>query len=163
MDTYTEEQVEQLLHYALARRPDGQELSRQQVYEIASDLGVSQADFSAAEQEWLAKQGTRQELVTFDLYKKKKFKANLLKYTIINAFLVAINLSTSGHIGWAVYPLLFWGLGVVLDGWVTYQPDSEEYEKQFLKWGRKQKRDRIAAKITDKVTTSVEEWLKPSK
>ena len=84
----------------------------------------------------------------------------MLKYAIVNSFLVALNLFTSGSIGWAIYPLLFWGLGVALDTWVTYQPESEEYEKQFQKWLRKQKRDQLTAQITDKLTTSLEEWLK---
>jgi len=91
---------------------------------------------------------------------KKSFQANLLKYAIVNSFLVAFNLFQSGGIGWAIYPLLFWGLAVALDAWVTYQPESEEHEKQFQKWLRKQKRDQLTAQITGKITTSIEEFLK---
>lgn len=160
MDTYSEEQVDQILRYALAKRTNGQNLTKQQIYEIASDMGVSEADFLAAVQEWQSQQSVRKEQVEFDKYKKKSFQSNLLKYAIVNAFLVALNLFTSGHIGWAIYPLVFWGLGVALDAWVTYQTDSEEYEKQFQKWMQKQKRDRLTAQITGKLTTSLEEWLK---
>jgi len=160
MDTYSEEQVDQILRYALAKRTNGQNLTKQQIYEIASDMGVSEADFLAAVQEWQSQQSVRKEQVEFDKYKKKSFQSNLLKYAIVNAFLVALNLFTSGQIGWAIYPLVFWGLGVALDAWVTYQTDSEEYEKQFQKWMQKQKRDRLTAQITGKLTTSLEEWLK---
>jgi hypothetical protein len=160
MDTYSEEQVDQILRYALAKRTNGQNLTKQQIYEIASDMGVSEADFLAAVQEWQSKQVVRKEQVEFDKYKKKSFKSNLLKFAIVNSFLVALNLLTSGHIGWATYPLIFWGLAVALDAWVTYQTDSEEYEKQFQKWMQKQKRDRLTAQITGKLTTSLEEWLK---
>jgi hypothetical protein len=160
MDTYSEEQVDQILRYALAKRTNGQNLTKQQIYEIASDMGVSEADFLAAVQEWQSTQAVRKEQVEFDKYKKKSFKSNVLKFAIVNSFLVALNLLTSGHIGWAIYPLLFWGLAVALDAWVTYQTDSEEYEKQFQKWMQKQKRDRLTAQITGKLTTSLEEWLK---
>jgi hypothetical protein len=51
-------------------------------------------------------------------------------------------------------------LAIALDAWVTYQSDSEEYEKQFRKWQAKQKRDRLTAQITGKLVTSLEEWLK---
>ena len=160
MDTYSEEQVDQILRYALAKRTSGQNLTKQQIFEIASDMGISEADFLASVQEWQAKQSIRQEQVEFDKYKKKSFEASLLKYAIVNSFFVAFNLLTSGGIGWAIYPLIFWGLGVALDGWVTYQPESEEYAKQFQKWLNKQKRDQITAQITGKLTTSLEEWLK---
>ena len=160
MDTYSEEQVDQILRYALAKRTNGQNLTKQQVYEIASDMGVSEADFLASVQEWQSKQSIRQEQVEFDKYKKKAFRANLLKFAIVNSFLVALNFLTSGRIGWAIYPLIFWGLAVALDAWVTYQSESEEYEKQFQKWLGKQKRDRLTAQIAGKLTTSLEEWLK---
>jgi uncharacterized protein YidB (DUF937 family) len=160
METYSEEQVDQILRYALAKRTNGQHLTKQQVYEIASDMGISEAEFLASVQEWQSTQVACKEHVEFDKYKKKSFRANLLKYAIVNSFLVALNLSTSGQIGWAVYPLSFWGLGVALDAWVAYQPESEEYEKQFQKWLRKQKRNQLTAQITGKLTTSLEEWLK---
>ncbi len=160
MDTYSEEQVDQILRYALAKKTNGQDLTRQQVYEIASDMGISEADFLASVQEWQSKQSVRKEQVKFDKYKKKSFQSNLLKFAIVNSFLVTFNFSTSGGIGWAIYPLLFWGLGVSLDAWVTYQSESEEYEKQFQKWLRKQKRDQLTAQLTGKLTSSIEEWLK---
>ncbi|MCA6503310.1 MAG: 2TM domain-containing protein [Pseudanabaena sp.] len=160
MDTYSEEQVDQILRYALAKRTNGQNLTKQQIYEIASDMGVSEADFLVAIQEWQSQQSVRKERVEFDKYKKKSFQSNLLKYVIVNSFLVALNLFTSGSIGWAIYPLLFWGLAVALDAWVTYQTDSEEYEKQFQKWMQKQRRDQLTTQIKEKLTTSLEEWLK---
>ncbi len=160
-DFYTEEQVQQLLHHAIARKSNGQDLSREQVYEIAAELGITRSEFLASEQEWRIKYSQSTDRLAFDAYKKKKLRQNILKYSIVNAFLISINLLTSNNISWAIYPLLVCGLGVALDGWATYQPDSDEYEKQFLKWSRKQKRNLIAGQITDKVTESVEKWLNP--
>ena len=163
METYSEDQVDQILRYALAKKTNGQHLTKQQIYEIASDMGISETDFIASVQEWQSTQVVRKEQVEFDRYKQKSLKANIRKYAIVNSFLVALNLLTSGQIGWAIYPLVFWGLGVALDAWSTYQTESDEYEKQFQKWLRKQKRDQLTAQITGKITTSLEEWLKETK
>jgi 2TM domain len=160
-DYYTEEQVQQILHKAIVRKSQGQDLSRNQVREIASELGISDADFAIAEQDWLNQSLQDRERVDYDIYRKKKFCDGLLKYTLVNAFLIGINLMTSGNVSWAVYPFLGWGLAVALDAWATYQTGSQEYEKQFQQWSRKQKRSQIAAQITDKVTAKLEEWLKP--
>ena len=160
MDTYSEEQVDQILRYALAKKTHGQSLTKQQIYEIASDMGVSEADFVVSVQEWQSNQSLSKEQIEFDKYKKKSFKSNLLKFAIISSFFIALNVFTFNSVGWVIYPLAFWGLGVALDAWVTYQPESDEYEKQFQKWLRKQKRNKITAQITGKLTTSLEEWLK---
>ncbi|CAN1211009.1 2TM domain-containing protein [Tumidithrix helvetica PCC 7403] len=160
-ESYTEEQVQQILQRALARKSKhGDLLSRQQVSEIASELGVSEADFLAAEQEWMAQKSKSQERADFDIYKRKEFRDGLLKYFIVNAFLIGINLFTSGHVSWAAYPFLIWGLGIALKAYATFQADSEAYETEFNKWQLKQKRDRITAQITNKVASSVENWLK---
>lgn len=162
-EMYTEEQVQQILHRALARKAShGQSLSREQVREIATDLGVSEEDFDSAEQEWLIQGKDDQEKTSFDRYKKNQFRDNVIKCLIVNTFLITINLFISGQVSWAVYPLLGWGLAVVLDGWVTYQPDSEQYAKLFEKWQYKQKRAQLTTQITNKVTSTVEEWLKPN-
>ena len=160
-DFYNEEQVAQILRHALnSRSSNPQQLSREQVYEIASELGVSRSDFLAAEEKWRSQEIQNTELVKFDIYKQQKFRDGILKYAIVNGFLVSINLFSSGTVNWAVYPLMFWGIAIALDAWSTYQKDSSEYAKQFEKWKRKQQRDLLTAKLTDKVTSTVSEWLK---
>ena len=87
METYSEEQVDQILRYALTKRTNGQNLTKQQVYEIASDMGISEADFLASVQEWQSTQAVCKEQVEFDKYKRKSLKSNVLKYAIVNSFL----------------------------------------------------------------------------
>jgi hypothetical protein len=160
-DFYDEEQVSQILHQALANRSsDPHKLSREQVCEIAADLGVNREEFLEAEESWRSQQLKNKELVKFDTYKQQKFKEGILKFAIVNGFLSSINIYSGGHITWAAYPLMFWGLGVALDAWATYQKNGSGYAKQFDTWQRKQQRDRLTAKLTDKVASKVTEWLK---
>jgi len=159
---YNEEQVTQILRHALAQQSSSQNLSREQVCEIAAELGVSREDFLIAEQTWLVQQAQNSELAKFDAYKLKKLRDGGLKYAIVNSFLVALNLlvTSPGHLNWSLWVVFGWGLGLALDAWTTYQKDSHEYAKQFEKWQRQQQRDRLTAKITDKVTSTVTEWLR---
>lgn len=159
-DFYDEEQVAQILRQALnSRSTNPQKLSREQVAEIAAELGVNRADFLAAEQQWLQQQVQNRELAEFDRYKRQSFRDGVLKYVIVNGFFSGISIYNTGHLGWAAYPLMIWGLGIALDAWATFSKNSSEYAKQFQKWQRKQQRDRLTAKITDKVTSTVSQWL----
>ena len=45
----------------------------------------------------------------------KGFYIHLLVFVLVNAFLVAINLTT-GSEWWAQWPLLFWGVGLLIHG-----------------------------------------------
>ncbi len=168
-DFYDEEQVSQILREALNNRGSNpHKLSREQVSEIALELGVNREEFLAAEQRWRSQQVKNLELAEFNTYKQQKFREGVLKFAIVNTFLSGIDIVSSGHITWAAYPLMFWGLGVALDAWATYQKNGSGYAKQFDTWQRKQKRDRLTAnltglltaKLTDKVTSKVTEWLK---
>jgi hypothetical protein len=161
-ESYTDEQVQQILKLALTRRSNqGDRLTRQQVNEIAADLGVSQADFLAAEQEWLATQVVDRERAEFDQYKKRHFRDHAIKFGMVNLFLLGLDLLTSGGLDWSLIVLLSWGLGLALDAWSTYQTDSTIYEKHFLKWQRKRHRDRFTDEIKTRVSTVVQDLLKP--
>jgi len=48
---------------------------------------------------------------------------------IVNSFLVLLNLVSAGGLSWSLYIVLFWGLGLGLDTWNTYQYTGEEYEE----------------------------------
>ncbi|AFY71015.1 hypothetical protein Pse7367_2760 [Thalassoporum mexicanum PCC 7367] len=162
LDLYTDEQVQQILKLALTRRSNqGDRLTRQQVNEIATELGVSQADFVAAEQEWLTSQIVDKERVEFDQYQKRHFRDHAIKFGMVNVFLMGLDLLTSGGLDWSLIVLLSWGLGLALDAWSTYQTDSTIYEKRFHKWQRKRHRDRFTTEIKTRVSTVVQDLLKP--
>jgi len=47
---------------------------------------------------------------------KLGFVMHLTSYVVVNAFLVAVNLTTSPEYFWAKWPILGWGIGLVLHG-----------------------------------------------
>lgn len=55
------------------------------------------------------------------LKKRRDFRTHLLVYLLFNAGFVAVWALTNPHVFfWPVFPLVFWGIGVVMNGWDAY-------------------------------------------
>ena len=56
--------------------------------------------------------------------RREKFNKHLRSYLIMNSFFVVFNLWATNFtsIGWAIWPLLGWGLGVAFEGLSVYGP-----------------------------------------
>ena len=108
---YSAEQVQQILVSAMGQS-EQEGFSRSQLEEMAADLGISldtlkQAEGSLQKIPALAQTTAIQSL-------KQQFHQRLRTYIIVNIFLIALNFTLSGAITWAIYPLLGWGLGLLL-------------------------------------------------
>jgi 2TM domain len=80
----------------------------------------------------------RRERAIARLKKKSEFRADLLAYVLVNAFLVAIWAVTGAHFFWPVFPILGWGIGVVFHArdayWgETFSEDQISREMQRMK------------------------------
>ncbi|MGB7443630.1 MAG: 2TM domain-containing protein [Coleofasciculaceae cyanobacterium] len=153
---YHQEDIQQILNLAIARQTNSGEFSRDQLVEIALELGISGETLLTAEREWLLQQEARQKRTQFNIYRDSKFKKSFGKYLIVNTFLVCLNLLVAGQLSWSLYILLFWGLGLALKAWSTYQVDGEEYEQAFQKWYRQQQ----LAQVASSIYTRLNNWLK---
>ncbi len=154
--SYQQEDIQQILNLAIARQSDGGEFSRQQLLEIAAELSISTESLVQAEQEWLLQQQQRQKHQEFNLYRRSQLKRRFGKYLIVNLFLVCLNLLTAGQLSWSLYILLFWGLGLGLHAWDTYQLQGEHYERAFQKWYRKHQLTQVAHSLYSRINN----WLK---
>jgi hypothetical protein len=66
------------------------------------------------------------------LKKRRDFHAHLLVYVLVNAFIVAIWALTNVHgFFWPIFPLLGWGIGVVMNAWDVYHP--EEFDEDQIR------------------------------
>jgi hypothetical protein len=55
------------------------------------------------------------------LKKRRDFYGHILVYLLVNAFLVVIwAVTTPGGFFWPVFPLVGWGIGVVMNAWDVY-------------------------------------------
>lgn len=131
--TYDSEDVEQILQKALTRKDKG-EFSREQLLEMASELGISSNILEATEQKWLAQQEEERLRHKFNTFRRRAFWSNFVSFLAVNLFLILLNLITSPSYFWAIFPVLGWGLGLFFHWWSVYQSKSEDYEIAFQKW-----------------------------
>jgi 2TM domain len=153
-DSYSQEDIQAILHLAIANHPTDEELSRQQLWEIAAELDISNSMIQAAEKSWLEQRAIDRRRSAFNLVRRQKFQGKLAKYAIFNTFFVIVNLSFAGTLSWSLYILLFWGLGVALSGWKAYQSSGEEYERAFQRWSFQNDVKETVATVWTKVQRS---------
>lgn len=134
--TYDSEDVQKILQIALTRKYEG-EFSREQLIEMASELGISSAILEQTEQKWLIQQEEESSQRTFNTFRRRAFWAHFVSFLAVNLFLILLNLITSPSYFWAIFPVLGWGLGLFFHWWSVYQTKSEDYEMAFQKWRTK--------------------------
>ena len=154
--TYQTEDLQQILHLAIAKREEGGELTKAQVMEIATEMGITPEELEVAEKEWLLRKEEFQEKQVFDSIRKQKLKQSLIKYGIVNTFLVLLNLATANTLSWSLPILLLWGAWLALKAWRTYQTDGEEYEKEFQRWRLKKQVGKSIGSLADRVFKSLQ-------
>jgi hypothetical protein len=135
--TYTQEEVQQILHLAIAQGSEREELSREQLWEIATELEIDGATLQKAELDWLNGRFLDKKRQEFNLYRREVLKNKAIRYAIVNGFLLTIDLIAGGGLSWSMYILLFWGIGLSLATWRTFQSRGDAYEQAFQKWNLK--------------------------
>ena len=58
------------------------------------------------------------------LKKRRDFAGHLLIYTMVNTFLVVIWALTSASFFWPIFPIVGWGIGVVMNAWDVWRGDE---------------------------------------
>lgn len=154
--TYQTEDLQQILHLAIAKRDEGGELTKAQVMEIAAEMGITPEELEVAEKEWQLCKEEFQEKHIFNTIRKQKLKQSLIKYGIVNTFLVLLNLAIAHTLSWSLPVLLLWGVFLALKAWRTYQTDGEEYEKEFQRWRLKKQVGKSIGSLADRVLKSLQ-------
>ncbi len=85
-ESYSKEEIQEILHLAIARKTEVAELSRTQLWEIAAELDIDPESLQIAEQDWLSQQQHQQKQKEFDQYRREQLKQKTVRYLIINGF-----------------------------------------------------------------------------
>ena len=67
--------------------------------------------------------------------RKLKFYRNFICYITVNAFLIILNAVYTPEFWWAIFPVFFWGIGVVKDflkAFVFANIYTEEYRERKI-------------------------------
>lgn len=62
--------------------------------------------------------------------KRREFYAHLLLYALVNGLLVVIWAVVDSHmVFWPIFPILGWGIGVIMNAWDVYHRDKSTDEQ----------------------------------
>jgi hypothetical protein len=67
---------------------------------------------------------------------KNDFKIHLVVYLAVNSMLIAIWAFTGAGFFWPIFPIVGWGIGVVINGYVAYQGNvytEEQIQREMQK------------------------------
>jgi 2TM domain len=135
---YTQEEIQNILNLAIADHTYQGEFSRSQLFEIASDLGISDAVLQKAEQTWMRSKDDLAKREEFNQHRRTELKQKLVRFGIVNAGFVAINLMGLSFFLWPWYVVLVGGsVWLGLKTWNVFSLDGEAYEQAFQRWYRK--------------------------
>lgn len=148
---YSQEDIQQILHLALARKTDKEELSRDQLWEIAAELDIDPQSLQSAEQEWLSQKAMISKRQAFTRFRREQFKQKAVRYGIVNGFFLSLNILSAGTLSWSLYIILLWGLGLSLEGLKTFQTKGEAYEQAFQRWKLKNEMKESMANLWDRL------------
>lgn len=133
---YTQEEIQHILGLAIAQHTYQGEFSRSQLFEIASDLGISDIVIRQAEQTWLQSSVERSKRDTFNDHQRADLKRKAVRFAIVNIGLISLNALMGFGFPWSLYILMVWGLFMGLKAWNVFHLDGEAYEKAFQRWNR---------------------------
>ncbi len=134
---YASEEAQQILQIAIAKETEVGELTRIQLVEIAAELNIAPETLLSAEREWTALKSESAQQHLFNQQRRQKFRHHLIRYGIVNSFLLLLNLLLGGY-GFAAFVALGWGIGLALHGYKAYQSSGYRYQKDFETWQRRQ-------------------------
>ncbi|WP_338442091.1 2TM domain-containing protein [Synechococcus elongatus IITB4] len=155
-DRYNLEDVQEILQRAIARSTTQDEFSAQQLQEMAAELGITTEQLQAAETDWRTLQLQRQDQTEFDQRRWQRWQDQAIRFLVINAGLMALNWITSQGLGWSLYVLVPWTIGLVLSFWQTWKPTPEVYEKEFQSWRRQRQ-------LRQSLGRWIDRWLPPAR
>ncbi|MEN8446555.1 MAG: 2TM domain-containing protein [Cyanobacteria bacterium J06555_13] len=105
---YSSDDMQQILAIAMGHQAD----KPVPIEEIAAELSIDDASLRYAVDAWRSQQTQMQQKRQ---RRQRFYQRSLLPYLAVNAFLILLNISLSGAVTWAIYPLLGWGLGLLLN------------------------------------------------
>jgi len=150
---YSVDDVQQILHIALAQQTDDDHLSQQQLQDIADELGISADALAAAEREWDLRRESLADHERFNQQRKGRLHHGLARFGIVGAGLALLTVSTGTGLNTLLYLVLGpWGLKLTWDAWRVYRPNPYGYQKEFQRWQRRQQMGQAVNSVFRKLT-----------
>lgn len=134
---YAAEDAQQILQIAIAQDIESGELSRTQLLEIASELGIADSTLLYAEKEWQLRKQDLVDQQQFNRFRRERLGRGIGRFLVVALFLLGFKLLI-GLWTWLLYLVLGpWALKLAWDAWSIFYPDESGYAQAFERWRRK--------------------------
>ncbi len=145
---YSDQDAEEILRIA-AREAAAGGMSRERLLQTASELGISPETVERAEEQMRLKREAdrvqeedRELRKQFQAEQRSKFMTDFWSYIGINAGLIGIWALTGSNYFWPAWVLVCWGMGVVVDFFMTFLNSDET---KFQRWKRRRHRKSMSS------------------
>lgn len=154
-DRYTPEEADAILRTALERAPLPGEMTRQQLVQLAGEVGVSEADLTRAEAETLRRPKADALFQAFLAEHRARRMAFVRIALVLTVFLAILNVATDDSDFWAIYPILgIWLVPAVV--WARGgSPESLRHSRAYARWLVSRGIPIVASEVGDDAT----HWL----
>lgn len=154
-----EEDVEAILRIAVRGTDTTSDQLRERMKAAAEELGISEEELAAAEAKYRSEiEGEKLALIEKedDAFLWRQFRRTQLHdlmahwgwYLAVNAGLFGFDLFADGRLSWFFWPLIGWGIAVLIHTFSAMSGYSQENQDEFQKW--KNKRERAAKRAQKK-------------
>lgn len=114
------------------------EMSREQLEKIASEIGITPEALRQAETDYTAEDGQREQYRQFLAHERGVFKAHLSSYIGVIGFLFilncVINVVSRNAVWWFFWPALPWSLGLFFHAMRVYARDNAMHIEAYNTW-----------------------------
>lgn len=126
---YTREEVEEILARA-ARREEGG-LAHGDLLAAAQEAGLDPEAVEEAARAVVTSRELREARDRRRSRRRRKFFDHLRAYLVVNAALFAFDFWPDGAIGWAIWPLVGWGIGLAFDAMNRLGPEDPDVAERL--------------------------------
>lgn len=122
-----DDDVEEILRLAVRKAGAGTDSDlRARLKQSAEELNISDEELRQAELDYIKKLEEKEDFDSRRKQKVNEFLGHLTSYVAVNIFLVTLDLVHDGQLGWSIYPLLGWGIGLAMHFVRVFVNQSEE-------------------------------------
>lgn len=130
---YSREEVQAILARALeSAHEQGDELSHEDLLSVARELGVSASAIEDAAANIDVELAVKRDVDERIRGRRRGFVSHLIPFIMVNALIASLNFMLGGPL-WFLFPLLFWGIGLVFHARAAFLPDRPALERRSRK------------------------------
>lgn len=149
---FTKNEVEKIIQRAIeSSMGKGDSFTESDIMKIADEMNIDPIAVkkSIEEHELMSQFETAKRM--WKRRKKQEFYQHFISFSIVNTFLVGIDMYFSGSITWSVFVIIAWGIGLVFDFIESFFPSEEKVEKGARKLMTKSKWKKFFELLIDSI------------